>query len=564
MLGILWRLIAVNLIGNLLAQLANLGRLPRLLRRRRWIGISLHAHLAARPGRMRRLFARPETSLAELGSLFDKLGKDRHVEGVVVRVPQPLTAGWARLATLRAQVRRLQAAGKRVIVHLSGGGVREYYLATCADQILADESAPLGLTGVAAEVMFFAGALAKVGARAELEYRGRYKSFAETFTRKDMSEAQREATDALLDRVHGELCRAVAKARAVTPELAAELLAGGPYMPAVAAHKGLIDDVRYADEIPAWLGDAEMRLASPAEWRRGRLRPLHWRPLLRRRAVRIISLHGTIVAGEGGELGRPALGAGPAARALDAARRDRGTAAVVLHVDSRGGSAQGSDLIWRQAVRLAADKPVVAYFDDVAASGGYYLSCAATKIVCQPLTLTGSIGVVGGKLEISGLLERAGIGVAVMQRGEAAGMDSASRPYSEEERRRLAEEIEALYRQFVDKVAAGRKLPRERAEAVAQGRVWSGLDAREHGLVDELGDVEAAIELAKQLGRRRPGERLVVRDVRPGPRSRSLLARWLLGAGALALPPPLDELAEGWSLAGERALLLPPVTLRWR
>jgi protease-4 len=479
----LWRLLAVNLVGNLLVLLIMPLRLPRLLRRRRWVTVTVKGPLTSRPRRPRWPWSKPETSLAGLGKLFEELGRDRRIVGVVVRI-EPLGAGWARLGTLRGQLRRLRAAGKRVVAHLSGGGVREYYVACAAEQILADESAPLQLAGVAAEATFFAEALDKLGASAQLEYRGRYKSFAETFTRRDMSEAQREATEALLDRVHGELCAAAAEARGVSPEVAAELLAGGPYTAADAAARRLVDDVRYADEIPAWLGDARLRLASPAEWRRARLRRLHGRPLLRRRAVWIISLHGTIVPGEGGEALRSVLGSGPAARALDAARRDHGVAAVVLHVDSRGGSAQASDLIWRQTVRLAADKPVIAYFDDVAASGGYYLACAATRIVAQPLTVTGSIGVVGGKFELSRLYRRLGVGVTTLVRGDAAAMSSPAHPYSDDEIRRLRGEIDALYQQFVDKVAAGRKLERERAEAAAQGRVWTGMDAHDRGLVD--------------------------------------------------------------------------------
>jgi signal peptide peptidase SppA len=205
---------------------------------------------------------------------------------------------------------------------------------------------------------------------------------------------------------------------------------------------------------------------------------------------------------------------------------------------------------------------VIAYFDDVAASGGYYLACPATRIVAQPLTVTGSIGVVGGKFELSRLFERLGVGVTTLVRGQAAAMSSAARPYTEDEARRLGGEVDALYRQFVDKVAAGRKLERERAEQAAQGRVWTGIDAREHGLVDELGDVDRAIELARELGRRHPREKLDVRDLRPGPRRRGLLARWLLGSAAL--PPPLDELAGAWALTGERTLLLESISLRWK
>lgn len=307
------------------------------------------------------------------------------------------------------------------------------------------------------------------------------------------------------------------------------------------------------------------KVADLATWRAAQPRGLRWKPLfIAPRKIRVLSLGGTIVSGEGSSFPRQQLGAEAARRALDAVRRDRRVAAVVLHIDSRGGSAAASDLIWRAVVRLGRDKPVVAYFHDVAASGGYYLACAASKIVAHPTTLTGSIGVVAAKLNLETLRARAGLGTAILTRGEAAAMHSTSRGLSTEERRRLVAEVDALYKQFVGKVAEGRKLSPEAAEAVAQGRVWTGAAAHARGLVDELGGIDEAIAAARTLGRRHPGEKLEVDDMQLAPRA-GLAAR-LAGAAArtlgesttFGLLTPLADAADLATLARERALLWSP------
>ena len=567
MIGALVRLLFLDLLGNLLVALANLVRLPRLRRRPRWVELVVREPLPARPPHGRRRLRRAAPSLAALGELVDELAADRRLTGVVVRLEE-VPGGWARLQTLRGLLARLRGAGKRVVAHLSAPGLREYYVACAADSILCDESGPLQLTGLAVETTFWTGLLDRLGVEAEAESRGAYKSFAEAFTRRDLSPASREALEAVLDRVHGELRDAIAAARGLDAAGAAERMAGGPYLPADAEALGLVDGVRYVDEIAAWLGDGVRAPAPVRAWRRARLRPLRWHPLRPRRAIRVIALHGAIMSGEGAGLRRRVLGARAAQRALSGARRDRATAAVVLHVDSRGGSAQASDLIWREVALCGREKPVVAYFDDVAASGGYYLACAARRIVAQPLTLTGSIGVVGGKLNVAGLYQRLGITTTVLARGEAATMRHLSRGLSEEERRRLQAEIDGLYQQFVRRVAEGRGLAAEAAEAAAQGRVWTGADALEQGLVDELGDVDAAIAAARALVRGRPGERFEVRDQRIEPRRRGLLGLLLGGeraepARATGLLGSLPELCELVALAEAGPLLAPSYLMGW-
>ncbi len=559
MFGALYRLIVSNLLGNLWLLLSNSVRLLRVPGRARWVELKIDHQLRARPV-AKRWFARKHVSLAELHEVVDKLIKDRKLSGVVFRVVTP-PRGWSTLQSVRELMQRVRAADKRVVVHLSGGSMAEYYLASAADTIVADEAGPLHLTGVAAESVFWADALDKIGVRAQAEYKGAYKSFAETFTRTDMSEAHREAITAILDGIETELRDAVATARKVDAERATEMITGGPYTAQQAKDAGLIDAVLYWDEVAEWLGDNKTRMGKPGAWAGARLRPLRCRPLFKRRAIRVLSLHGAIVTGEGSDFPRQLVGAQAASRVIDRARKDRRTAGVVLHIDSRGGSAHASDLIWRSVLRLARKKPVVAYFGDVAASGGYYLACACTKIVAQPLTLTGSIGVVGGKLDLSGLYDKLGLHSVVLTRGEAAAMNHASRGYSAEERRRLRAEVDALYEQFVRKVAEGRAMAVERAEQVAQGRVWTGGDAAERGLVDELGGARRAIELAKELSRKRPSQKFRVVDTHVSPKRSGLLPRGLMAP--VDMPKQLGDLAELITLADERVLMVPLYNLYW-
>lgn len=557
-------LVGLAALGFLLYSrlLANLIRLARRPFRPAWVRLELDGPLPSRPVLRRSLFVGPAPlSLAELSVLAQALGRDPRLRGVLIVLRQ-VPAGWARLESLRDIVAGLGAAGKHVAVHMSGGDLARLGVASAAKHVFVDESAPLMIHGLAAEVTFWGGTLEKIGVRAELSQRGAYKSFAETYTRKDMSPAHREAAEAILAEAVAKIGAWISRGRGVDAEGADRLVTGGPYPPAVAKAIGLVDDVAYLDEVPArWrarlpAADAATlpdEVPSVRAWQASRPRPLRGvfglgRP---RRPVAVLSLHGAIVDGDGGGLGRGLLAAGPAVRALEHLREDRRIRAVVLHVDSRGGSAPASDLMWHAAQRLGQKKPVVAYFDDVAASGGYYLACGAAGIVARSGTLTGSIGVVSGKFSAEALATRLGVHVEVLAHGEAAAMHSPWRPFSLEARRRLEAEIDAMYQQFVHKVASGRKRSEAAIDAVAQGRVWTGAAAVAHGLVDRVGGVDEAVAWARELAGLGPAARIGhgVVDVRPRPRraglqtmfGASLRARLRLGipGTAVALPAEL-------------------------
>jgi protease-4 len=549
MLGIPLRLVW-NLVANLVALLR---MVPRLWQRApEWVALELEGAIHERAPKRSWLRRARNWSLDGLGRVFDEVAKDARVRGVVIRV-RGLELGWARVDSLRELIASLRARGKKVVAHLSGGGNAEWAVASACEEIFADESAPLHLIGMAAEAVFLRETLDRVGVRAELFAIGDYKSAAEMFTQKGMSAANREATTAIVEQLFERLVAATAEGRKLDPARAKEVLCGGPYVAQAAAQAGLVDGVLYFDELFEKLGKP-MPVGTYARRRRVKLR---WRPLVRRRrAIAVVSLEGIITSGEGGAL-RRVIGERSSCRALVAVRESPRVAGVVLHVDSRGGDATASDRIWRDVLLLARKKPVVAFLGDVAASGGYYIVAPATRIFAQPGTLTGSIGVIGGKIVFEGLLGKVGVRAERITFGDAAAMQSASRGYSAEERARLDRELRAVYDQFVAKVADGRKAPREKIEEVAQGRVWTGAAARERGLVDELGDLRKAVAACEAAARRREGERFDVVDVRPTPQTGAPLLRRLLAAA-----PTFEIVPEATLLARARAALLMPFSLR--
>jgi len=556
----------IRLVVNLLFNLVALVRLlPRLLRRPPdYVVIELKGALPERPPRRGLLRRARGLSLEKLARLCDQIARVPRIRGVLLHIHH-LEVGWARLESLRALVLGLRARGLRVVAHLSGGGNAEYALAAACDLVYADESAPLALTGLAAEAFFLKGALDRVGVRAELCAIGEYKSAAEPLTREGMSEWSREATRAILDALWERLVGWVAEARKHDLEATRAALTGGPYTAARAVEVGLVDAVLYQDELPERLGEPgrPARLEPVERFARAHAARFRWRPLRGGpRAVAVVSIEGLIAGGEGGALARRVAAADAVRRALTRVRESRRIAGVVLHVDSRGGAADASDLIWREVVRTAREKPVVGYLGDVAASGGYYIVAPCRHIVAQPMSLTGSIGVIGGKIVVDELMAKAGVGLELLAHGEAAAMTSPARGYSSEERRRMETELRAVYDQFVSKVAEGRRRPREEIEKVARGRVWTGAAACERGLIDELGGLGKALERCREAARRHPGERLDVVDVVPESRfSGSLLRRLLPQATPLYELGPLHDLLP---LRAARAALVMPLWLKIR
>jgi protease-4 len=369
-------------------------------------------------------------------------------------------------------------------------------VASATKEIVAPESAEIGLRGLGLSVTFMRDALAKVGVRFEKLAIDEYKNAFDTLVRQEMSPAQREQLEALLDRFYQHYTSAIAEGRGLSAERVRALLDEGITSAPRAQAEKLIDHLAYEDEV---IASDHRTLAETRRFLGART------PGLGKR-VALITLAGTIVTGRSRSMPLPLPGAGgrtagseTLVRALRAAGSDKATAAVVLFVDSGGGSALASDLIWREVRRLRDQKPVVAVMGSMAASGGYYVLAPATRVIAAPTTITGSIGVLTGKLVLEDLFARVGLHAEEVRRGRYALMYDPARPLGDEERELLRRANEEIYDRFVARVAEGRRLSTERVRELAKGRIWSGADALDRGLVDELGDLETGFARAREL-----------------------------------------------------------------
>lgn len=434
---------------------------------------------------------------------LDALAEDGDAAAVAVKIDDlPLGAG--RIEELRAALARVRAR-KPVVAYLSGGGTREYWLATAATTIAMPPGSALEVTGLATSNLYLRDALARLGVAFEVIAAGAYKSAPEPLVRTGPSPEAREATNALLDDVFGRLVADIAEARRLPPERVRALVDQGLFGSEEAKAAGLVDEVLWPDEaeqLTTRLARRRVRLAGPYRPEPGRAAQRWGTPP----AIEVIRIQGAIVGGRTRRGLAELAGAETVAGQLRRAAADRNVKAIVLRVESPGGDGLASDLIWREVVRARQKKPVVASMGDVAASGGYLAAVGADAIVAEPSTLTGSIGVFVLKPDLSGLLAKLGVSREAWARGETAQLASLAKPWSDKERRAIERQIESFYKLFVDRVAEGRRLPRAQIEAAAGGRVWTGRQALERGLVDRVGSLEDAIALAAERARLAPGE----------------------------------------------------------
>lgn len=459
-------------------------------------------------GFLRRRFApgpSPPT-LERLRGQLDHIFADSRPRGVILRIKN-LDAGWAALEELRREILGFRTRGARVVAYLADSvDIRSYYLACAADEILATPLATLNVVGLRARVDFLKDAMDKLGLEAEVVAVSPYKSAGERFVRNDFSRESREQVERLLDRRYEEVVAGVSEGRDLSPEEVSARIDLAPYGAQEARSKGLIDGVGYEDELPERLGQDDRR-AGLAEWGRARrsLRmPYKKRP---RKRVALVTLSGTIVRGRSRKLpvpfpfiGGEQAGSESVVAALRVAEKNRRIAAVLLHVDSPGGDALASDLIWREIERLRDKKPVVVLMGNAAASGGYYVSAPASHVVARRSTVTGSIGVLIIRPVARGLYEKLGINPVSIERGARAGLLDPTRRPDEEELRVIEGQIQHIYNEFKDRVASGREMDLGELERIAGGRVWTGTEALEIGLVDETGGFREALRKARELG----------------------------------------------------------------
>ena len=516
--------------------------------------------IADRPRWWRRMPSRA-TSLARVRDLVALVASDAKVKGLVVEI-RSLHAGAATATSLRQALLRLKESNKALLAYLPmGGGSREMLVASAADRIVMGPASSISPLGVAVETRYFRRALDRIGVLPEIFARGEFKTAGESLARDSMSAEQREQLGAILDVVEGELMAALGEGRRRSPEDVRALVDGGPYRAPDAVTRGLADATGYDDDLPKLFAadDGERARMVPAK---SYLSVRRAPPL--RRGIGVIKLRGPIVSRAPLPLGRMAESEQLIA-VLRAAGEASAVRGVVILIDSPGGSVLASDRIYHEVVRLAEKKPVVAYFANVAASGGYYVAAGAHAIVAQPSTITGSIGVVAAHLVLSPLLDKLGIVTELVKRGARADMLSASRPLDAGEREAMRHEIEGYYQDFVAIVARGRNRPAEDIEKLARGRVYSGLEAYRLGLVDRLGGFDTALDLVRErIGETRPLAAGLIKSPRAMPKPPELAPPFVeaLDAAGLGEARALATLA--FSLgAGERVLAWSELAGRW-
>lgn len=434
-----------------------------------------------------------EKSLLSLYSLLRKAELDARVERVVVRV-RGLGVGWGKAQEIRDAILRIGASGRETVAVLEteGFGASGYYVASAAQRIVATPASRSPILGLAAEHLFFGDLFEKLGVVVEYERVGDYKSAVETFAEAKMSDANREMTNALLDSTEAAFVAAVASGRKLPEARVRELVDAAPGSPAQLLEARLIDEIAYFEEVVK-----DETLVEEADYAAVTLGALGVKP-----AATFALVHGVgmVVTGAGGisPTGARVLASDTVARAIRDAAEDEEISAILLRIDSPGGSPLASDLVWR-AIRdvSEAGTPVIASLSDVAASGGYYVASAADRIVSQPSTLTGSIGVFVLRPSLGGLLEKLGVGVETLQRGAHADLLFGSRTLSAGARALLQEDVKGVYEQFIARVAEGRGMQPDAVRKIGGGRVWTGAQAQQIGLVDELGGLYEAALAAK-------------------------------------------------------------------
>lgn len=513
-------------------------------------------------------FRRDQPSLREICDGIERAADDDAIDALVLHVGE-VDWGWARVAEFRDALREFRSRDKPVHVSLSGGGEQSFLLATAADLIAMPETAILQLDGLTLSAMFLRGTYDKLGITPNFASVGEFKSAVETYTRTGFSPPAREALESLLDDQFGLLVDSLAAGRGLAPDSMRRLIDQGPFTAQAALRAGLLDtllDEPGLDAVAADAGGRRLGTTQLTRYAGG------GEGALGETEIALVVASGAIVPGRShdspwsGEM----CGSETVVGALRDARNRRAVKAIILRVDSPGGSGQASDDIWQEVRRARAQKPVIVSMSNLAASGGYYIACGADRIVAEPSTITGSIGVFGGKLNLLGLYQKLGLNIETTSRGRNAEMLSPFRDFTPEEHARYQSQLDDFYRVFLARVAEGRGMTAAMADSLGRGRVWSGVSAQRFGLVDTLGGMRTALGVAREragLGK----DEAVRLEVYPRPR-RTFLRTFLEGlvedpnedSGVAALSPVFAAWLAASKFPAGATLALLPYTLEFR
>ncbi len=432
----------------------------------------------------------PPLTVADTWRLLQQAAADSRIKALVLE-PQGLSTGWAKLEEIRAEVLAFKKSGKPVYAYLRGAGTHEYYIATAADSIYMAPEDELDVKGLHAELLYLKGTLDKLGVSMEFEHVGKYKDYPDQFTKTGPSPETLEQINPILDQYFGNLIDVIAQGRKKPPAAIRALIDNGPFVGKEALDGGLVDGLLFEDEMydkagnPSKIGDRSYAKAMAGSEQGKR--------------IALVTEEGDITRGDDSD-GFQATGiaSSSAVRAMREVENDSSIQGAILRINSPGGDGIASDDILHEAKRLSQKKPTVISMSDDAASGGYFIAMTGDPVLAYSNTLTGSIGVFFGKVNLKGLYDKIGLKKELLTRGRFAAIDSENGPLTDEERAKLRKEIEEFYRGFVQHVADGRKRKYTEVEALAQGRVWLGSQAKQNGLIDEIGGLDRAVEMVKQ------------------------------------------------------------------
>jgi protease-4 len=463
-------------------------------------------------------FGDMKLDLKEAVSRIDKAAADKSISGAILDIREP-ELGRGKIQELRGAIQRFRATGKKMYAVMDSASPAAYLVACACNEIVIPETGEVELPGIHAEATFYKGLLGKLGIEADFIHLGDYKGYAEPYTREKFSEPVRENMTALIDGLYDEMVTTIVKDRPLSVSQVKEIIDTGLLTATRAKELGLIDRVAYADtlrdDLAKTYGTDEVAYVKNYGQKKVDADfsgPMGFLKLMQTmmggdeashhdhgQKIAVVYAVGSITTGKSAAeaLGDATMGSTTICEAIRTAKEDKDVKAVVLRIDSPGGSALASDLIWHEAQGLG--KPLVASMGDVAASGGYYIAMGADKIYATPGTITGSIGVVGGKLAVHGLYDKVGISTETIERGRNSGLFSSSDKFTDSEREVIKGTMEDMYRQFTEKAAKGRHMPVEKLRELAGGRVYTGRQALSNGLVDQLGTLDDAIDKAKEL-----------------------------------------------------------------
>ncbi len=509
--------------------------------------VSLSGPVVEQPGRVFGDDPVGALSLREIDSALRRAADDSRISGVVLRIG-PLLSGFGKAQEIRSAVHAFRESGKPVVARLEIGSLLDLYVASAADTIVQIPSGNY-LLGLSSRRQYYRELFDTVGVEFEAFHTGPYKTAMSAYTASEMSEEEREAIEVLLDDLYEQLVSGIAEDRGLEPDAVRHAIDLGLLSAAEAAELELVDVLGFDDAVDDLVGAGQRvsvrtyNAASSSTWALGRP------------AIALVHVDGMIVPGNPapGFLGSGTLAGGDRiAAALRAARSNSNVRAVVVRVDSPGGAVTGSDVIWREVERTAAELPVIISMSDVAASGGYWIAMAGTRILAMPGTYTGSIGVVMGRFNVAETYEKLGVGNSAVKRGRNADIFDESRPLTDEQRQRLQNSVDTTYAAFLEKVAEARGMELRDVEALASGRVWTGRQALERGLIDEIGGLRAALSVARREADLAPGTdtAIVVYPQQPGlfEQLRGVMFASQAKIEASTSAEPLDQLAARFDL----------------